>query len=243
MSLTAFQTALGRAVRARPNAPLVYDDLDLSPQERRNLSRVLGSAGFRATVKVQHSWCEARTVNGARLTLSILPLKRRRQLVKDWVEGGGGTNSFFAAEADSFLEFVAQRLTEPSHALSLCRLEQAMLRAEAIAAHFTPPDPRALDDSTRFLVTSRQAACVALHADFSQLLIAIEGDDVLPPLSDHAHSLLVAPGLPGFARPAGAAEVALWRSVTEPQTVAALLLKHDRSTIETLWAVGAVEVA
>jgi hypothetical protein len=241
MSLIAFQTALGRTVRARNGAQAACDDLDLSPQERRNLARVVESEGFRATANIQRSWCESRAASGARLTLSILPLARRRELVREWVDGGGGTNSFFAAEAVAFLDFIAQRLAQPSHAFSLCRLEQAVLRAEAAAAYFTPAARAMLDDPDRAVRTSPHAALVVCFAEMEELLLAVEGQGPAPPLSQE-HALLVAPRLPGLARPADAREAALWRVLAEPQSIAALRSQgHRQQTIEALWAIGAIE--
>lgn len=243
MSLIAFQTALGRNARARTGAQAACDDLDLSPQERRNLARVLESKGFRATANIQRSWCESRAATGARLTLSILPLAQRRELVREWVDRGGGTNSFFAAEAEAFLDFIAQRLPEPSHGFSLCRLEQAVLRAEAVAAHFAPAERGLLDDPDRALRTSPDAALIVCFAEMAELLLAIDGQGPVPPLSQ-PHVLLVAPGLPGLARPADAPETALWRSLTEPQRIAALRRQgHRRATIEALCNAGALEAA
>jgi hypothetical protein len=241
MSLIAFQTALGRTVRARTDAQTACDDLDLSPQERRNLARVFGSSGFRATAKVQRSWCESRAASGARLTLSMLPLAQRRELVREWVDGGGGANSFFTAEADAFLEFIARRLEQPSHAFSLCRLEQAVLRAEAAAAHFAAPERTALDDPECVIQASRRAALVVFFAELETLLKAIDGQGPNPPLS-HEHVLLVAAGLPGFARPAEETEIALWRALAEPLSIAALRRQgHEPATIEALWNAGAIE--
>jgi hypothetical protein len=243
MSLIAFQTALGRSVRARTDAQATYDDLELSPLERQKLDRVIGSAGFRATANIQRSWCESRAATGARLTLSILPQAERRELIREWVDGGGGTNSFFAAEAETFLAFIAQQLTDPSHAMSLCRLEQAVLRAEAVAAQFEPPQPAVLDDTACVLRRGDHAALVALFAELEQLLAAIEGQGPTPPLSQQ-QMLLVAPGLPGLARPADALEIKLWQALTEPLGVGALQRQgHMRDIIGALWTAGAIETA
>lgn len=243
MSLIAFQTALGRAVRAREDTRISYDGRDLSEQERRNLVLIFDSSGFRATASIQRSWCESRAATGARLTLSILPLAERRKLICEWVDSGGGTNSFFAAEAAAFLEFIAQRIPDPSHALSLCRLEQAVLRAEAVAAQFVPPDVALLDRPECMVCASPHAAFIAVFAGLQQLLLAIEGKGPVPPLSE-PHMLLVAPGLPGLARPADMAEAALWRSLTEPQGVEMLLHQgHELATMEALWTEGAIEAA
>jgi len=243
MSLIGFQTALGRNVRARTTAGVTYDDLDLSQDERRSLQRLIESDGFRTTMNIQRSWCEARSANGAQLTLSALPREQQRRLVKEWVDGGGGTNSFFAAEAEAFLAFIGERLSGPSHALSLCYLEQAVLRAEAVSVGFAAPDPSALDEPACRIGTGRHAAMVALFAEASELLTAIRGECSLPPLSDNEQFLLVAPGVRGLARPAEAAEIALWQSLGAPQAVARLLLQHDRGSIETLWREGAIEAA
>jgi hypothetical protein len=243
MSLIAFQTALGRNVRARTEAQAACDDLDLSPQERRSLAGVIDSKGFRATANIQRSWCESRAATGARLTLSILPQAERRELIREWVDGGGGTNSFFAAEAEAFLAFIARRLTDPSHAMSLCRLEQAVLRAEAGAAQFEPAQPAVLGDPACVLRRGHHAALVVLFAEFEQLLAAIEGQGPAPPLSDE-QVLLVAPGLPGLARPADALETALWRALAEPKSIGALRLQgHPQDTINALWMAGAIEAA
>jgi hypothetical protein len=243
MSLIAFQTALGRTVRARQAAQISCDGLDLSEQERLNLVRIFDSSGFRATASIQRPWCESRAATGARLTLSTLPLAQRRELICEWVDGGGGTNSFFAAEAAAFLEFIAQRIPDPSHALSLCRLEQAVLRAEAVAAQFVPPDVAPLDQPECMVRASPHAAVVAVFAELEQLLLAIEGQGLVPPLSE-PHMLLVAPGLPGLARPTDTAEAAVWRSLAEPQRVETLLRQgNELATIETLWTAGAIEAA
>jgi hypothetical protein len=243
MSLIAFQTALGRSVRARTEAQAACDDLDLSPQERLNLARVIDSKGFRATAGIQRSWCESRAARGAQLTLSILPQAERRELVREWVDGGGGTNSFFAAEAEAFLEFIAPRLVDPSHALSLCRLEQAVLRAEAAAAQFGPPQTVFLDDPACTLRRGPCAALVVLFAGLEQLHAAIDGEGAIPPLSQE-QALLVAPGLPGLARPAEAAETKFWHALAEPQRVQALQLQgHSRDTFDALWMAGAIEAA
>jgi len=176
MSLIAFQTALGRTVRARTIAGTACEDLDLSSEERRSLDRVIHSDGFRTTMNIQRSWCEARSASGAQLTLSALPREQRRRLVGEWVDSGGGTNSFFAAEAEAFLGFIEPRLASPSHALSLCRLEQAVLRAEAVATGFDAPDPVALEDPAAAMRRSRSASLVGLLAEPAELLAAIQSE-------------------------------------------------------------------
>lgn len=240
MSLIAFQTALGRSVRARTRSQAACDDLDLTPQERHQLTSLIGSKGFRTTANIQRSWCESRAAGGARLTLSILPLATRRELVREWVDGGGGTSSFFTAEAEAFLEFIAPRLPRPSHALCLCRFEHAVLRAEAAASHFIAPEQTLLDNAECAIRISADAAFVEFFAELEELLRVAEGQGPVPPLQ-RRHVVLVAPGVPGLARPADAHETALWQALAEPQSVAALLLQgRTRATIEALWTAGAI---
>jgi hypothetical protein len=242
MSLSSFQIALGRTVRAGEGGGAQLDDLDLSSDERSRLPRVLASSGFRFTASIQRSWCEGRAAKGALLTLSALPPAQRRELVGEWVDRGGGTNSFFAAEADAFLDYLAQRLPDPSHALSLCRFEQAALRAEQVAARFVPPAAAGLDNATCLLRTGRQAALVAFHAEPDQLLAALDGNAPLPPVSETVFPVLVAPGLSSLARPAETMEAALWQSLEQPASVGDLLRDgHSRDTIQIFLAVGAAE--
>jgi hypothetical protein len=243
MSLIAFQTALGRSVRARTRSQAACDDLDLTPQERRQLASVLESRGFRTTANIQRSWCESRSAGGARLTLSILPLAMRRDLVREWVDRGGGTSSFFTAEAEAFLDFIAPQLPQPSHAFSLCRFEHAVLRAEAAAAHFVAPEQTLLDNVECAVRITPHAAFVEFFAGLEELLRVTEGQGPVPPLQ-RRHVVLVGPGVPGLARSADALETALWQAVAEPQSVSALLLQgHTHKTIETLWAAGAIAPA
>ena len=242
MSLIGVQTALGRMVRAGEHAdPAQLADLDLFGDER---SRNAVSRGFRFTARIQRSWCEARAARGARLALSILPPEQRRHLVSEWVDRGGGTNSFFLAEADGFLEFLAQRLPDPSHALSLCQFERAVLRAEAAATTSAALGGACLDDPACMLRSGRHAALVSFFADPDRLLAALEGESALPPLSTTQWPVLVAPGMPGLARPADAAELALWQALDEPSPVAVLQRQgHSRGAIESFLASGAAEPA
>jgi hypothetical protein len=243
MSLTGLQSALGRAIQAGNAARhLRLEDFDLSQDEKASLARVLASPGFGVTVKIQRSWCEARAAKGARLSLSILPPAMRRRLVGEWVNQGGGTNSFFSAEADAFLEFLTLRLPNPSHALTLCRFELAARRAGEFATRFEAPNDACPDDSAWIRRANRHAALVDFFAEPDLLLAAVEGECALPPLSETAIPVWITPGVPGLIRQAETAEVALWHALAEPATVATLLHEgHGRDTIDTLLAIGAAE--
>ena len=91
--------------------------------------------------------------------------------------------------------------------------------------------------------TGRNASLVGLFAEPADLLAAVQGERLLPPLSPCEQFLLVAPGIPGVARPTEAPEIALWRSLAEPRTVGRLLQEHPRITLETLWRAGVIEAA
>src|SRR5687767_10253896 len=132
MSLRAWQTGLAALVGATPHhrRPILAPSAaDLESQERDHLVRIAGSRGLEFTASVQRSWCELRATRAAHFTLGVLPPAEGRALVESWVGRGGGTASFFATEAEAFLEFIAGTLPVPSHVLSVCRFEQATHRA------------------------------------------------------------------------------------------------------------------
>jgi hypothetical protein len=178
MSLRDFQSALGASIRR----PAVRES------EGAALDAIVDSAGFRFTLDVQRSWCRGRAAKSARLTLSILDADLRERLLDTWVASGGGAASVLTAEADAFLDFIASHLPDPSHALTICRLEQATLRASA-----------------------GTSAIVHFHADPDQLFAAIGTGAALPPVTaEPVVSILFAPGLDGLSRVATVDEVALW---------------------------------
>ncbi len=144
MSLLDFQIALGRNVR-RPVGKDRLSGLHLTRDERARVEMITKSAGFRFTIAVQESWSVARAGKAARLTLSILPVHKRRRILYEWVRRGGGTASFHNAEADAFLDYVAEHLPDPSHELTLCKLEKGTHRASEGSRHFVEPDLSRLD--------------------------------------------------------------------------------------------------
>jgi hypothetical protein len=240
VSLLNFQTALGRAVQTSPaDDPLC--GLDFTADERARLVALVESAGFRFTVDVQRSWSVGRAAKAARLTLSILAPEERCWLLDEWVSNGGGTASFFAAEADAFLEFIAERQPNPSHALTVCRIEQATLRASEGSRNFTVPDLSCLDAPGCLLGAGCYAALVRFYAEPHLLLAALEGQP-LPPLSPYAISMLFGPGLDGLFREATGEEVALWERMVERAEFTALLQEgHQRDIIEGLILTGVAE--
>jgi hypothetical protein len=97
--------------------------------ERADLDALPQSAGVRFTAAVQRSWGTRRPVNAGLLALAALKVEVRRRLPGAWMESGNGTASYFAAEADSLLDFIAEQLPDPSPKRALCRVEQLTLRA------------------------------------------------------------------------------------------------------------------
>ena len=242
-ALADWQIALGRAMQAGSHHQML-DDIHLAPDARARVARLCRSPGFRFTAKIQRSWCEARSASGARLTLLALSPEQRRDLVAEWVDRGGGRQSFLAGEAEGFLEFLAERLPEPSHALSLCRFERALLLASEAATEFRSPDLARLDDADCLLMAGRHATLVAFHADIDPLFAALERKAALPPVTAITRSIVFAPGIPRLLRATEPAEATLWQAIAAPITSAALLRQgHARSQIEAFVAEGVAEIA
>ncbi|MEA3182618.1 MAG: hypothetical protein QOI59_6141 [Gammaproteobacteria bacterium] len=216
MSLREFQTALGRMVRNTDGGgPL--DSVLLDANEWECLHALQPSAALQFTRAVQRSWCEQRAANAAALTLSILTDATRRRILDEWINLGGGTLSFFGAEADALLDFIAGQLPDPSTELNICRLEQATLRASIHASCFQPLDP-ALFDPQKALRRGRHAGLVT--------------------------ALLIAPGLELLHRVAAPLEQLLWERLSVPATAAVLLQEgYPRDPIATMLQIGALEQA
>ncbi len=248
MSLRDFQTALSLLLStpirngSENGNPDLLKRLDLSPQERASLSCLLASPGFQFTARIQRSWCEGRAANAAALTLSILPLGQRRQIIEEWVSIGGGASSFFASEADAFLEFIARRLPEPSHELTVARLEQAVQRVSDAAAAFRLSHSAVLGAPEIKLRRSKGAALVSFFAEPQRIFAALNGAEPLPPLSDRSYWVLCAPGLPGLFRSATVDEAALWEKLAAPVTIREILKDNSmRETVQDFVTIGAAE--
>ena len=111
-SLAAFQSDLGRALLGEDTCPIDSQ-----------------SPGFRFTMTVRRSWCEGRSIMAARGVLRLMPTDDRERLVCAYVNEGGGLAWFQATESERFLAFLARNLPEPSHALTICRISQALAQA------------------------------------------------------------------------------------------------------------------
>lgn len=138
LSLAEFQSGLGRALMGEDTCPV-------DPT----------SAGFRFTAAVRRSWCEGRTKIAARAVLTLVPDAERRRLVAEYVDRGGGLAMFLPTENAAFLAFLAPRLPDPSHALSLCRMDQALTRARLGSETFSLPENQKIRERIEHRVRGR----------------------------------------------------------------------------------------
>jgi hypothetical protein len=244
MAFLDVQTALGRLVRA-PDGLDPLRALQLDESERASLERIAQSAGYRFTVGVQRSWCVGRAARAGYLTLSTFPAAVRSALLDEWVNSGGGTSSFFAAEADALLDFIANRLPDPSHELTLCRLEQATLRANDGAIDFRAPDPALIDNPRYLLRRGRRAGIAKFYGEPHYIMTALLQNQPLPPVSHQPElTMLFGPGLDRLCRPASQNELALWETLTAPLDSLSLVEEgHRREDIAALFITGVVEHA
>lgn len=247
MPLLEHQIALGQCLRARGADPFaslaVLQETGLDRAELAELTYLVHSPGFRFTRRGQRSWCEGRAGEMAQLTLSILSADKRQQLVNEWVDAGGGTAFDPATEAEAFLEFIAVRLTDRSHAMTVCRMEQAAYRAGEAALRFRRRDPSHLDHRDAVLCAGKGAALVRFFTEPHRLFAAIEAKAPLPPLSDKCFLVLFAPGLPTLLRAANHEEAAIWEKLARP--TAMRLLSGDpvtRSAVTALFTSGALDI-
>jgi hypothetical protein len=202
-SLAAFQSDLGRALRGEDACPI-------NPH----------SAGFRFTMQVRHSWRRGRAMLAARTVLSALGDDERQNLLDEYVDHGGGLEMFLAAEAECFLAFLEPRLPEPSHALTLCHMQQALYQAREGASTFAPSQHRVGAGLVR---RGRYGALIRFHADPGALLTALNGG-ALPPVGPPDHAVLFGPGLPNLFRPATDAEAQLWERLPLTNASPALIV-------------------
>jgi hypothetical protein len=206
-SLATFQSRLGRALRGEDTCPI-------DPH----------SPGFRFTMRVRRSWCESRSIAAARAVLKLMP-DGGESLVSEYVDQDGGLAWFQATESERFLSFLASRLPDPSHALAMCRMSQALAQARRGALTFVSPGPGV---GARPVVRGRHAALVWFYADPSAVMMALNGGE-LPPLGPPSHPVLFAPGIPSMFRIANEAEVRVWNTlaITEgpPALVEGLLME------------------
>jgi hypothetical protein len=241
MALVDFQTGLARLVGGQQDTdPL--DGLNLDTRESQYLQAVQTTPGFLFSRSIQRSWCIGRAAKGAHLTLSFLPENERQQLLDEWIDSGAGNQSFYDAEARSFLEFISSRLINPSHEFSACQLEQATLRVGEGKDTFTPPDAAALSDPGCKLRRGRYAGLVEFYAEPQRLLESLQEHQPLPPLSSDVTAMFLGPGVEKFCHAPSADEVELWDTLEVPQPVSIVLSQgHHRDTLKQLLNYGIIE--
>ncbi|HBB89496.1 MAG TPA: hypothetical protein DC047_17970 [Blastocatellia bacterium] len=241
MALVDFQIGLARLVGAQQGTdPL--DGLNLDPRESQYLEAVQTTSGFLFSRSIQRSWCIGRAAKGAHLTLSFLPENQRQQLLDEWIDSGAGNQSFFEAEAGSFLEFISRRLINPSHELSICQLEQTTLRVGEGKDNFVPPEAAALDYPHCRLSRGRYAGLVEFYAEPHRLLESLQKHEPLPPLSSEVTAIFLGPGVPQFCHTPSSDEAAVWDALQVPQSLGVLHSKgHERDTLKRLLNFGIIE--
>jgi hypothetical protein len=236
MGLIDFQTALGRMLREQ-NRDDYLRGISLAEDESRYLENLRDTTEFRFYAGVQRSWCIARAARAAYLTLSQLPREEREQLLDEWVNRGSGAQSFFHVEAEAFLDFIGEHLSDRPREFTICQFERATLRANYGASIFVVPEPASLESS--FIRRGSYAAVVCFEADLDQ--------SASGPLADlFAAGLIVmfSPGLPQLWHEPTPAELDLWEALDSPTSVRTLLSRdHSLETLERLLAHGAIEYA
>jgi hypothetical protein len=247
VSLLEHQIILGRCLRAANVDAAIGEagrEFALDRSKLAELHNLVRGAGFDFTRHVQRSWCIGRTAGAARMTLSLLPLEQRRSLVEHWVDAGGGAALDVTSEAAAFLDFVAQQLPDPSHASSVCRMEEAAYRTSAAATSFISPAAALLDDPDATLCRGRAAALVDFFSEPRRLFATISAQQPLPPIGKRRFSFLFAPALPTLHRPATRAEARLWRRLAIPASARSLRADgSSRRLILQMFDIGAIECA
>lgn len=245
MSLLAHQIALGRCLQCSDIERTLAQtarEFAIDRDRLRELRALVHGAGFGFTRQVRRSWCMGRTAGATQLTLSLLAIENRRSLVEDWVDAGGGAALDVTSEAAAFLAFVARRLPNPSHELSVCRMEEAAYRASAAASNFTQSALSLPDEQDVPLRRGRGSMLVYFFADPRQLFPAITARESLPPLGKKGFPHLFAPGLATLRRAASGAEVRLWHRLAVPVSLHALCAERfSLRLVMALLAVGAIE--
>ena len=241
MALLDFQTSLVRLVRA-PNGSDSLQPVSLTADERGYLSDLTEDPAFRFTVKVQRSWCAGRAAKAAYLTLSILPGEVRDQLLEEWVSCGGGTHSFVGRESTAFLEFIASHLVEPSHELTICRMELAALRSSEGSLRFKRPNLSRIDRRDCFVRRGHYAEVVHFYGEPERVLNALTKREECPAISSEITTLIFGPGFDRLYTRATSNELALYDRLASP--AAAIALSGEgfaRETVQKLLNGGVIE--
>ena len=239
--LIDFQTALGRLLRVQDGTDPLRG-LNLNTDERSYIESLTERAGFHFSVSIQRSWCIGRAAKSAYLTLSLLSDGERRRLLEQWISSGAGSQSFYEAEADSFLDFISGQLIDPSHELTVCQFEQATLRASKGTNFYIAQDLHRLNNRDCMLGRGRYAGAVRFYAEPRRLMNSLLKHEPLPLLSHEVITMLFGPGFENLCRPASIDEGNLWDRLDGPVAMKALLSEgYQEETFITLLKGGAIE--
>lgn len=243
MALLDFQTSLAQLVRVS-NGGDPSRGVSLTPGERRYLSDLAGNPAFCFTVRVQRSWCAGRAAKAAYLTLSILPREQRDLLLEEWVGSGGGTHSFVGAESEAFLQFIARRLPDPSHELTICNMELAALRSSEGSLRFQRPPLSQIDCADCLLGRGRYAGVVHFYAEPERVLTALLKREPCPAISSDVTTLIFGPGLDRLYTRASWSETAIYDRLQSSASVGELFAEgFTRETIARMLEGGVLEYA
>jgi hypothetical protein len=245
MSLLTDQIVLGRCLRSSDMKRTIGEaagEFAIDRDRLTELDKLVNTAGFGFTRQVQRSWCIGRTAGAVQLTLSLLTIEQRRSLVDDWVDAGGGAALDVTSEAAAFLAFVARHLPDPSHELSVCRMEEAAYRASAAAVNFMPPALSLPEEQGTSFHHGQGSMLVYFFADPRRLFAAITAREPLPAVGNRGFPYLFAPGLATLRRVASAAEARLWHRLAVPASLHALYVEgHSHRLVMAMLAIGAIE--
>jgi hypothetical protein len=199
------------------------------------------AAGLRVYSGAQRSWSARRPVNAGLLALANLQGESRRRLLGAWVESNRIKPSVFGA--DSLVDFIAERLPDPSPELALCRVEQLTLRAAYRAKAFKAPEAALLNQDS-IVCRARHAGVVMFPGGSELVLKRLLPLYPLPSRPPKATPLLVAPGMQPLLRVASEAECETWTSLPRPTVVSDLLRTGGSlDVVGTLLRLGALDYA
>ncbi len=180
-------------------------------------------------------------MNAGLLALSTLQGEERRRLLGAWVNSGRGTP--IIPRADSLVDFIAERLPDPSPELALCRVEQLTLRAAYRAKAFKAPETALLNQDS-IVCRARHAGVVMFPGGSELVLKRLLPLYPLPSRLPKATPLLVAPGMQPLLRVASEAECETWTSLPRPTVVSDLLRTGGSlDVVGTLLRLGALDYA
>ena len=158
----AFRSDLGRALLGEDTCPIDSQSPRFSFHDDSQALR----------------WCEGRSIMAARGVLRLMPTDDRERLVCAYVNEGGGLAWFQATESERFLAFLARNLPEPSHALTICRISQALAQARLGRSTIVPPGKQVEGGPVN---RGPHAALVWFYADPDAVMEALNGSQ-LPPV-------------------------------------------------------------